>query len=428
MRQLQTATLSDQNITSDLLVSTYTADADRAILIRIVLDAVAGTGDYSAYLTLQQAGAGSAYKSHVCTVTAAAAVTAIMFPSILLPVNNTDIVKVYVKGLAGDTTTPDIITRIYELDYVRPTTAGAKLDIAATGEVGLNFDNIKAATGATTLTNITVPTTTAVTNTVAANLTQILGTALTQTGAQIAAAFKQFFDIATPTGTVNLIPAVTTVGNVTGAVGSVTGNVGGSVASVAGAVGSVTGAVGSVTGAVGSVTGAVGSVTAGVTLANDAITSAKFDESTAFPIKSADTGTTQIARVGADADTLETLSDQIDTIVVGVAPSAATIADAVWDEATSGHSTAGTTGKALATVAAAGIGATSTTITVNDGTNPLDGVEVWVTTDSGGSNVVASGVTNTSGQVIFMLDPGTYYCWKQLSGLNFTNPETLVVV
>lgn len=87
-------------------------------------------------------------------------------------------------------------------------------------------------------------------------------------------------------------------------------------------IASVTGAVGSVTGAVGSVTGAVGSVTAGVTLANDAITAAKFDESTAFPLASADSGSTQVARTGADADTLETLSDQID----GVSASALVVA------------------------------------------------------------------------------------------------------
>ena len=49
-------------------------------------------------------------------------------------------------------------------------------------------------------------------------------------------------------------------------------------------------------------------------LIDDAITSAKFDESSAFPVKSADSGSTQIARVGADSDTLETLSDQIDAI------------------------------------------------------------------------------------------------------------------
>jgi hypothetical protein len=83
-------------------------------------------------------------------------------------------------------------------------------------------------------------------------------------------------------------------------------NVGGGAvvaASVTGAVGSVTGAVGSVTGNVGgNVAGSVASVTAGVTLADDAITAAKFDETTAFPVKYADTGATLIARVGAQMD------------------------------------------------------------------------------------------------------------------------------
>ena len=60
-------------------------------------------------------------------------------------------------------------------------------------------------------------------------------------------------------------------------------------------------------------------------LADDVITAAKFDESTAFPVKSADTGATQIARVGADSDTLETLSDQIDGISTGGGSSAAEI-------------------------------------------------------------------------------------------------------
>ena len=46
-------------------------------------------------------------------------------------------------------------------------------------------------------------------------------------------------------------------------------------------------------------------------LADDVITAAKFDESTAFPLEEADSGTTQVARVGADGDTLKTLSDEI---------------------------------------------------------------------------------------------------------------------
>jgi hypothetical protein len=40
----------------------------------------------------------------------------------------------------------------------------------------------------------------------AANLTHILGTALTETSGYLAAAFKKFFNIATPTGTVNSLP------------------------------------------------------------------------------------------------------------------------------------------------------------------------------------------------------------------------------
>ena len=47
-------------------------------------------------------------------------------------------------------------------------------------------------------------------------------------------------------------------------------------------------------------------------MANDVITAAAHDESTAFPLKSADTGSTAVARTGADSDTLETLSDQLD--------------------------------------------------------------------------------------------------------------------
>jgi hypothetical protein len=70
-----------------------------------------------------------------------------------------------------------------------------------------------------------------------------------------------------------------------------------------------------------------------VGLIDDAITAGKFDESTAFPLKSADTGSTAVARTGADSDTLETLSDQLDDI-----PTATENADALlkrdWTEIT----------------------------------------------------------------------------------------------
>jgi hypothetical protein len=108
---------------------------------------------------------------------------------------------------------------------------------------------------------------------VKANLAQILGTALTETAGQIAAAFKQFFDVGTPTGTMKAITAVTTVTNLTNAPtsGDLTATMKTSVTTAATAAtptaAAVTGNVGgNVTGSVGSVVGAVGSVTAGVTV------------------------------------------------------------------------------------------------------------------------------------------------------------------
>ena len=89
---------------------------------------------------------------------------------------------------------------------------------------------------------------------------------------------------------------VDSVDDVTGAVGSVAGNVDGDVS------GNVDGTV------AGKTPAEVGDA---MTLAADAIKATTYDESTAFPIKSADTGATQIARTGADSDTLETISDEI---------------------------------------------------------------------------------------------------------------------
>lgn len=74
-----------------------------------------------------------------------------------------------------------------------------------------------------------------------------------------------------------------------------------------------------------------------------------------------------------------------------------------------------------------GAGSISWTITVDDGSNPLDGVDVWITTDASGNNLVARGLTNALGQVTFMLDAGTYYAWKQLAGYTFTNPQSFEV-
>jgi hypothetical protein len=77
---------------------------------------------------------------------------------------------------------------------------------------------------------------------------------------------------------------------------------------------------------------------------------------------------------------------------------------------------------------AAGDGAVEHTVNVDDGSDPLDGVNVWVTSDVDGTSIVARGYSDALGKVVFMLDVGTYYLWKQLAGYSFTNPETFTVV
>jgi len=96
------------------------------------------------------------------------------------------------------------------------------------------------------------------------------------------------------------------------------------------------------------------------------------------------------------------------------------IADAVWDEAQSGHTTAGTFGSYLdakvSTIAGTtGSGADECTITIAEDGVGVPGATVWITTDAAGNTVVAEGKrTNDSGQVTLFLDDGSaYYLWAQ---------------
>lgn len=68
--------------------------------------------------------------------------------------------QVRVEGITVDTQTLNAWVGSFSLtnrSALRPTTAGRTLDVSATGEAGLDYDNVKAATAPTTLTNITIP-------------------------------------------------------------------------------------------------------------------------------------------------------------------------------------------------------------------------------------------------------------------------------
>ena len=70
------------------------------------------------------------------------------------------------------------------------------------------------------------------------------------------------------------------------------------------------------------------------------------------------------------------------------------------------------------------------TVTASDTGLPIDGVEVWVSTDVAGSNIVWSGNTDALGVARDVnndkpfLDAGTYYFWSQKAGYSFANPDT----
>jgi len=145
------------------------------------------------------------------------------------------------------------------------------------------------------------------------------------------------------------------------------------------------------------------------------------------------TGTS--AELIADAVWDELISDHTNIGTTGNAMSDISLlsndglADAVWDELVSDHQTTGTFGAYMSDIDTAGHGATPKTYTItDDNNNPIEGVSVWVTTDVSGNNIIASGTTDSNGQVIFYLTSGdTVYIWSRKDGYTFTNPDVEVV-
>jgi hypothetical protein len=80
-------------------------------------------------------------------------------------------------------------------------------------------------------------------------------------------------------------------------------------------------------------------------------------------------------------------------------------------------------------------GGVSFTYTVTDDIThlPIEGVEVWFSTDAGQLNIVWKGDTDAFGVArdlsgnLPMLDTGTYYIWRQKAGYTFIDPDTELV-
>jgi hypothetical protein len=162
IRWIELDSLDNTSIAAVTAVGSYTCDADRMVFATLYAQGLAGGGDYIYYVTVTPNGLseGEGLKT---TQTLGATTYVLFAQTIGVALRNGDVMKVYLDGLGGDTATPDIRVNFYEDGALAPTTAGRTLDIASSGEAGLDFANINAASSPTTLTNITVPTVASVT-------------------------------------------------------------------------------------------------------------------------------------------------------------------------------------------------------------------------------------------------------------------------
>lgn len=140
MRLLETDSLSNQSLASAVSVGSYTADRARQIFFRVFAKQIAGNGNYAAYCKVDKGGLGTVYEMVPRTTAAVASgVTAIVLETMPLVVNTSDIISVWLVGLAGDTTTPDIDVEVWEANYLRPSSAAlVDVDVDADGLVDTN--------------------------------------------------------------------------------------------------------------------------------------------------------------------------------------------------------------------------------------------------------------------------------------------------
>lgn len=137
IRWLETDTNANIDISSVTILGTYIADADRMIFCDVIANQVAGGGDYILYLTRTIGGVAYTILPKT-TMTAAVGETAISGQTIGVTVRSGDVLTAYIDGLAGDTLTPDVSVRWYEMTALQPTTPDRTLDVDAGGgaEVG----------------------------------------------------------------------------------------------------------------------------------------------------------------------------------------------------------------------------------------------------------------------------------------------------
>ena len=298
-----------------------------------------------------------------------------------------------------------------------------------------------------------------------ANLAQILGTALTETAGYLAAGFKKVFNVASPVFTA---ASVNQTGDCYARVGAPAG------ASLAADIAAIQAktvnlpaspaAVGSKmdiadspssTGVAVIVSAIWNKLTTGISttgsigkLIKDYLDAAVTTRAAASTALSTSVWTSGRAALLDFLDAL--ISSRLATAGYSAPPSAAGIADQVWDEQMSGHTTTGSAGKALSNAIAPSVSAIDAELSGVHGAgawgasavgtiaypdpeepflengNPMVGVKVEAFSNSARSALVDAQITDVNGKFQFHLNAGTYWFRASLAG--HSNYEWSVVL
>jgi hypothetical protein len=117
--------------TVGLLLGTITNTTRiRKLVINIDVTGIVGGGDYIAYLTIARTGGANELESIRTTKTAGAGVTKITLSTIPLILNSaTDVIRVYLLGLAGDAATGTVATTVTAIEEFIYADASGRVDL-----------------------------------------------------------------------------------------------------------------------------------------------------------------------------------------------------------------------------------------------------------------------------------------------------------
>lgn len=117
MQLIDSFALSENDISSPLLLATYTALVSGEYFVSVNLSLLSGAGVYSFTTTRQIGGTGAIYQSGTVSIGLSAGVTTLTISTIPTPLLAGDILNIYVQGLASDTAI-DSVTEIFQSDTI----------------------------------------------------------------------------------------------------------------------------------------------------------------------------------------------------------------------------------------------------------------------------------------------------------------------